>query len=331
MSRFNIIVMHTFDQLLTLCESKIENLNFQRSPHSLYTPIEYTLSNSGKRMRPVALLMSANIFSDSIEDAINAAMSIEVFHNFTLLHDDIMDNASTRRGKPTVHVKWDANSAILSGDAMVIYSYTLLAQSKPEHLTKLLPVFNELSLGVCEGQQYDMMFEKMNNVTIEEYLNMIRLKTSVMIAGAMKMGAICGSANEEQADLMYNIGLNLGMAFQIQDDMLDTYGNSENFGKKVGGDILEAKKTYLYLTAINSATEEDRSLLDSLLHSEIEPDIKIESVRTIYNKYLVKELAIQKINSYFLKVEELLASLNVSSERKEPIKTLINYILLREK
>lgn len=323
--------MYNFDQLLTICEERITELKLNRKPSGLYSPIIYALSNSGKRVRPVALLISANIFTEKLDDAINAALSIEVFHNFTLLHDDIMDNASTRRGKPTVHKQWNNNTAILSGDAMVIFAYSLLQENKTDSLSALLDVFCKTALGVCEGQQYDMEFEKRDYVTIAEYLEMIRLKTGVLIAGAMKMGAICGGASEKNTEIIYEIGENLGLAFQIQDDYLDTYGNSENFGKMVGGDIIEAKKTFLYLTALKNANDSERDNLNKLLHSDTESQQKIESVRNIYNKLHVPQETGEAINKYFDTVWKLIDSLECENERKTPLRSLAKYLLQRDK
>lgn len=323
--------MYDFNQLLELCEERIESLNRVKEPLALYDPIVYSMRGGGKRVRPIALLIAANIFNDDIEGAIYPALAVEVFHNFTLLHDDIMDKALTRRGEDCVHVKWGVNSAILSGDAMLILSYMLLSKAESQYVAPLLEVFNEITIGVCEGQQYDMDFETRCDVTLEEYLEMIRLKTSILIAGAMKMGAICGGASQESVDTLYEIGLMLGMAFQIQDDVLDTYGNSKNFGKRVGGDILEAKKTYLYLTTFKNATSDDRELLDKILHSEIKDEAKINGVKEIYDRYMAREIAAEAVESYFKKSIELIDSLKVEEGRKESIRALANFLLLRKK
>ncbi|MFI3267470.1 MAG: polyprenyl synthetase family protein [Rikenellaceae bacterium] len=324
--------MYTFEQLISICNDEIAKINFKdRAPLSLYEPILYTLENSGKRLRPVATLMSTNLFTDNILCGINTALALEVFHNFTLLHDDIMDNASTRRGKPSVHKKWNENVAILSGDAMMLCAYKFLAKNDKMLLGNLLEVFNEVTLQVCEGQQLDMEFETAENVTVDDYLNMIRLKTSVLIAGAMKMGAICGGATPKEADVLYEIGLNLGLAFQIQDDVLDTYSDKESFGKEIGGDILEGKKTYLLLTTYGVATAEDTERLNTLFSAEIENELKISSVRAIYDKYNVKELANEKVKEFYEKALSAIDSLEVEDSRKEPLRELSNIILTRKK
>ncbi|MFI3262918.1 MAG: polyprenyl synthetase family protein [Rikenellaceae bacterium] len=324
--------MYTFDEIINICNSEIAKVNFlDRAPLSLYEPILYTLENSGKRLRPVATLMSTNVFSDEINEGINAALAIEVFHNFTLLHDDIMDNAATRRGKPSVHIKWNENAAILSGDAMVLYAYKLLTKSNKKSLGNLLEVFNEITLQVCEGQQYDMEFETATNVSVDDYINMIRLKTSVLIAGAMKMGAICGGATLEEADKLYEVGVNLGLAFQIQDDVFDTYSNKESFGKEIGGDILEGKKTYLLLSTYNIASEEDVTKLNTIFSTEMPDELKISSVKAIYDKYNVKDLANEKIKEFYEKALSALDSLQVENYRKEPLVELSKIILTRKK
>lgn len=324
--------MYTFDELLNICKTEINTLKFtERAPFSLYEPILYTLGNSGKRLRPVALLMATNIFSDDISKAINSALAIEVFHNFTLLHDDIMDNASTRRGVPSVHKKWNENAAILSGDAMSLYSFKLLCESDKALRSELLDIFIEMSLQVCEGQQSDMEFENMTDVSVADYLNMIRLKTSVLIAGAMKMGAICGGANTTQADALYEVGINLGLAFQIQDDVLDTYSNCASFGKNIGGDILEGKKTYLLLTTYEQASEVDKVTLNNILKYEKDGQVKIDSVKKMYDKYGVRTIAEQKIKEYYDKSISLIDALDVPCERKEPIRELSDIVLTRKK
>ena len=230
--------MYSFHELADIVQNEIKNLKYPQQPELLYAPIVYSLEEGGKRIRPVALLMACNLFRDEIDCAKPAALAVEVFHNFTLLHDDIMDRSDTRRGKPAVHTRWNDNVAILSGDAMMIYAYKLLCGCDRRVLPQLLETFNETAIGVCEGQQYDMDFESRDDVTVDRYLEMIRLKTGVLLAGALKLGAICAEAQPWQAELLYNFGINVGLAFQLQDDLFDTYGDAAVFGKPIGGDIL---------------------------------------------------------------------------------------------
>ena len=245
--------MYSFNELQGIFEQELRSMKWPREPRLLYEPIAYSLEEGGKRIRPVALLMACSAFRGGIDAAKPAAMAIEVFHNFTLLHDDIMDRSDMRRGKPAVHTRWNDNVAILSGDAMMIWAYRLLSQCDEAVLPQLLAVFTDVAVGVCEGQQYDMDFESRDDVTVEEYLRMIELKTAVLLAGALKIGALCGGAEPVQAELLYRFGIDLGMAFQLQDDLLDTYGDPAVFGKPVGGDILVGKKTYLLTTALKAA------------------------------------------------------------------------------
>lgn len=323
--------MYTFEQLITICNTEINKINFiSHKPYSLYEPILYTLNNSGKRLRPVSLLLSANLFSKEISKAIKPAMAIEMFHNFTLLHDDIMDNAPTRRGKACVHKKWDENQAILSGDTMSLYAYKLLSESDAELIPRLLTIFNKITIEVCEGQQYDVEFEARNNVTINEYLEMIRLKTSVLLAGAMKMGAICGGASDKESDLIYNIGENLGLAFQIQDDILDTYSDSESFGKTIGGDIIEKKKTFLLLT-LKEHSEKEYLEVINIADSKIKTAQKIEAVKYIYDSFGVKEIAEAKIIDLYKKSLLTIDSLDINEESKSSLREFADVILTRKK
>ncbi len=245
--------MFTLIQLQEFISEKIQSLNLDKEPKGLYEPISYTLVSGGKRIRPALVLAACNMFSEKIEPAIPVALAFEVFHNFTLLHDDIMDNSPIRRNKETVHEKWNQNTAILSGDAMMIEAYEFLTELPAGLLKNILKLFNKTALEVCEGQQYDMDFETKEIVSEEDYLNMIKLKTSVLIAAALKAGAICGGASDTDADLLYDFGLNIGLAFQIQDDLLDTYADTAVFGKKNGNDIITGKKTFLLINALQKA------------------------------------------------------------------------------
>ena len=274
----------------------IENLDWQREPRGLYEPIEYTLSTGGKRLRPRLALIAAEavvngglINGDVLEQVIPAALAIEVFHNFTLLHDDVMDRAQVRRGQPTVHVKWNDNTAILSGDQMLIEAYKLLSDVPADKLPKVLKWFNEMATGICEGQQYDVDFEHSNQVSIDDYMKMIELKTSVLIAHAMRIGGYIAGANEAQQEALYQYGLHIGLAFQIQDDILDVYGDPKTFGKAVGGDICCNKKTILLLTALEIADAESKAeLLQWLMATDCDAE-KIAAVTDIYTRLGVRE------------------------------------------
>ena len=248
--------MKSLPELSDLIHQSVNKLQFPVSPKGLYDPIRYMLSLGGKRMRPVLTLMACDAFNGDVERAISPALGLEVFHNFTLLHDDIMDNAPLRRSKPTVHEKWNSNIAILAGDAMFVQSCQLVMDTPSSVVKEVMEVFTKTALEVCEGQQYDMDFESMNEVSIEEYIDMIRLKTAVLLGASLKIGALIGNADSEAASHLYDFGVNLGIAFQLQDDILDVYGDASFFGKQVGGDILANKKTYLLITALNKANGE---------------------------------------------------------------------------
>ena len=322
--------MLDYNQCKDLVEKEIENLNLNTEPNELYQPIEYILSLSGKRIRPALLLMACNIFSDKIDDAIHPALAIEIFHNFTLLHDDIMDSAVLRRNKPTVHVKWDSNVAILSGDAMMIKAFELVTKSKNKNSHQLINEFNKVALEVCEGQQFDMNFEKRTDVSVDEYLNMIRLKTSVLIASSLKMGAILGNAKENDQQLIYDFGLNLGLGFQLQDDLLDTFGECSKFGKKIGGDIVANKKTFLLTTALSLAQDEILAQLKKLITShEVSREEKVKIVRGIYIQLNIKEITQQKIDSYFQSAISCLNHLSVPEKRLVELKKMVEILTNR--
>ncbi|MEG0499825.1 MAG: polyprenyl synthetase family protein [Rikenellaceae bacterium] len=309
--------MYNTEELLKITEDAIGSLPLGSEPQRLYEPIRYTMQAGGKRVRPLMLLLAANIFSDEIKPFMPAAIGVEIFHNFTLLHDDIMDNSPTRRGRDTVHRKWNNNVAILSGDAMLIYAYKLILQTQSQHLFRAMTSFNKLSLELCEGQQYDMDFEQREIVTIDEYLNMIRLKTSVLIAGAMEMGAILGGASEEDSRRVYEFGLNIGAAFQIQDDILDLYATSDSFGKPIGGDIKEGKKSYIFLLCYKMASDADRKVLLDILHDRaLSDDHKISTIRAIYDRYHVKEAATLDAENYFNRGIACLEMIGVDDVRK---------------
>lgn len=309
----------------------IEGLNWNKQPETLYTPIEYLLSIGGKRMRPLLSLMGCYLFSGSYKEAIKPSLAIEVFHNFTLMHDDIMDNAPLRRGKKTVHEKWNNNVAILSGDAMLIEAYQLLMHVPTEALPKLMPLFNRCALEVCEGQQFDMEFEERALVNKSEYLNMIRLKTAVLLGFSLQMGAILGGAPKEQAQLLYDFGVKIGIGFQLKDDLLDVYGDKNKFGKQVGGDILANKKTYLLLHALEVSQGEKQQELQSWIDQQKpNPEEKVKAVTKIYDDLGVRKFTEEVMNGYFEEGLSLLNSLKVNQARKSVIKQFIEELIQRE-
>ena len=271
-------------------EKAIAALDWKRDPYGLYEPIEYTLASGGKRLRPRLVLLAAEMFGGKEKEVLPAALAIEVFHNFTLLHDDVMDNAAVRRGRPTVHVRWNDNTAILSGDQMVIEAYKLLGNVPADRLPQTLRLFNKMATEICEGQQYDMEFERREQVSIEEYMQMIRLKTSVLLATALQIGAYIAGANAAQQKALYEYGINIGLAFQIQDDILDVYGDPKTFGKAIGGDICCNKKTYMLLTALQRADDETRAELEQWLQTQDKTDEKIRAVTDIYTRTGAREV-----------------------------------------
>ena len=301
-----------------------------REPKNLYEPIDYIIKLGGKRMRPILTLMAADIFSNEYKKAMPAALAVEVFHNFTLIHDDIMDDAPLRRGKVTVHEKWDINTGILSGDAMLILAYQYFENYEPKVFQKLAQLFSKTALEVCDGQQLDVDFETRNDVTINEYINMIRLKTSVLVAAALKMGAIVAETSEENANLIYDFGLNLGLAFQLQDDYLDTFGNPETFGKQIGGDIIENKKTFLYLKALEIANEEDKEKLKLFYNQKVEDNsVKISEVKRIFELNDIPVLIKEQIQNYTEKAFDTLSTMNVTQENKAGLKNFGLWLMNR--
>ena len=299
----------------------LENQKINKEPRNLYQPIDYILQLGGKRMRPVLTLMTAAIFDMDYKLALPAAMAVEVFHNFSLVHDDIMDDAPLRRGKATVHEKWNVNTAILSGDAMLILAYQYFEKYQPETFRKLAKLFSKTALEVCEGQQYDVDFETRNDVTIPEYLKMIEYKTAVLVGAAMKMGAIVARSSKENAKLIYTFGLQLGLAFQLQDDYLDAFGNPETFGKQVGGDIMENKKTYLYLKALEFSKPAEKEQLLHLFSTKSEDNTaKIVAVKEIFNTTGASKATQKAIEEYTLKAFETLGKMRISEDKKAVLK-----------
>ena len=319
-------IEHYQKEFITYLESK----EWIHEPKNLYEPIDYILKLGGKRIRPVLTLMAADIFSGDFKKALPAALAVEVFHNFTLVHDDIMDAAPLRRGKATVHEKWDTNTGILSGDAMLILAYQYFENYEPIVFQKLAKLFSKTALEVCDGQQLDVDFETRSDVTIEEYINMIRLKTSVLVAAALKMGAIVAEKNDENANLIYDFGLNLGLAFQLQDDLLDTFGDPKTFGKQVGGDIIENKKTYLYLKALEVSDKHDKGKLKYLYRKKLkENTVKIADVRRIFELNDIPLLVKQEIEKFTEKAFNTLAKMDLEDADKQHLKNFGLWLMNR--
>jgi geranylgeranyl diphosphate synthase, type II len=314
--------MHSIYQYQEFISDYLESQYETKEPVNLYEPIHYILKLGGKRMRPVLTLMSAEVFDADYKLALPAALAVEVFHNFSLVHDDIMDDAPLRRGNETVHEKWNVNTAILSGDAMLILAYQYFEKYTTDVFRDLAKLFSKTALEVCEGQQWDVDFETRDDVTIPEYLKMIEYKTAVLVAAAMKMGAIVAETSQENADLIYDFGLNLGLAFQLQDDYLDCFGDPETFGKQVGGDIIENKKTYLYLKAIEFAKASEKEQLLHLfsIHPSDNGD-KIESVKEIFNATGASKATQQAIQDYTLKAFATLQKISIDNEKKEKLQS----------
>ncbi|WP_300739712.1 polyprenyl synthetase family protein [uncultured Alistipes sp.] len=307
--------MQTNEQLLSIIENYLAQAEFPAEPELLYAPIGYSLAGGGKRLRPMLLLLACGIFSDDLQPAMPAAAAVEVFHNFTLLHDDIMDNASMRRGKPSVYARWGQNVAILSGDAMLIQAYRLLELVPKDLMPQVLATFNTMALEVCEGQQYDMDFECKTKVSVVEYMHMIELKTSALLAGSVTIGALLGGAPESDCRKLRRFATELGLAFQLQDDLLDSYGD-ERLGKAIGGDILEGKKTYLMITAMSHADEPTREILRTTYRNPtLDDEAKIAAVKAVYDRLDVPRLTEQQIEVRFERALSILDSLTVPAER----------------
>ena len=308
---------YAFSQLLDKVNAHIEQLDYAHEPMNLYEPVKYILSLGGKRIRPAMMLMAYNMYRDDVEQILDPALALEIYHNFTLLHDDLMDHADVRRGKPTVHKRWDANTAILSGDVMLSLADVYMSRVSDDHFREVMGTFHKTSIEIAEGQQYDMDFETRTDVTEPEYIEMIRLKTSVLLACALKIGAILGGATKEDAEHLYRLGESIGLAFQLRDDYLDVYGNPEVFGKKIGGDILCNKKTYLYINALRLANEEQRAQLDHwATATDIDPEEKIAAVTAIYTALGLPEKSRAIEEHYYSLAKAELEALSVSSEQK---------------
>ncbi|WP_459188801.1 polyprenyl synthetase family protein [Parabacteroides sp. APC149_11_2_Y6] len=323
--------MLSFNEILQKLEHEIAQLQFTCPPKSLYDPIEYILSLGGKRIRPALVLMAYNLYKDDVEKALKPALGLEVFHNFTLLHDDLMDEADKRRNKPTVHKVWNDNTAILSGDAMLIVAYQLIGETQANALKEALDLFTVTALEICGGQQYDMEFETRSDVTEEEYIEMIRLKTAVLLACALKMGAILAEASRDDAEHLYQFGINIGLAFQLQDDLLDVYGNTATFGKNIGGDILCNKKTFMLINALKMANPSQRTELDTWIGKKtFNPEEKIKAVTAIYNELNLKSVSEAKMQNYYNCAMEHIQALQVKPEKLNILKEVCSHLMNRQ-
>ena len=319
------------DELLVKVNDFLDHLQYNRKPEGLYAPVKYVLSMGGKRIRPLLLLLAYNLYKDDPESVLMQACALETYHNYTLLHDDLMDNAEMRRGHETVHKRWDANTAILSGDSMLVLAYERMAKCREAYLQDVLYTFTETALEIGEGQQYDMDFETRNDVTEAEYIEMIRLKTSVLLACAMKIGAILADAPKQDQENLYKFGEQIGLAFQLQDDYLDVYGDPKVFGKKIGGDIISNKKTYMLINAFNRADAElRRELVHWIEAKTFDCDEKVAAVTAIYNKVGVDKLASEKIACYFQASKKYLDAVQVSEDRKAELRLYARKMMERE-
>lgn len=322
--------MYNWENLRDAVNEFIDNLRFEREPRELYAPIRYTIEQGGKRVRPVLLLMSYNMYKDNIEEAMYPAVAIETYHNYTLIHDDVMDRASIRRGKPTVCAKWGDTAAILSGDTMLVLAYEFIANVPDDKLPAVLSLFTATAKEIGDGQQYDLDFEKRDDVKEEEYLEMIRLKTSVLLAASMKMGGILADAPKEDLELLYAYGETMGLAFQLQDDLLDVYADQALFGKKIGGDICCNKKTFLLITAMNLASPELLSEMKAWMEkSDFSAEEKISYFTAVYNKLGVREICEKRIEELFAKCDSYMDRISLPAEKKQNLKAFADSILNR--
>ncbi|MFI5172651.1 MAG: polyprenyl synthetase family protein [Chitinophagales bacterium] len=323
--------MLTAKEIVVLIEERIRQLRLPSSPSALYEPAKYMLNAGGKRIRPALSLMASNLFTDQIENCIEPALAMEVFHNFSLVHDDIMDNAPMRRGMPSIHEKWSLPVAILSGDFLLIKAYELLCTINKEKLKDAIEIFNQTAIKVCEGQQMDMDFENRKDVLLEEYIVMITNKTSVLLGCSLFCGALAGGSTEHDAQILYDAGISLGICFQIQDDLLDVYADQAKFGKTTGGDIIQNKKTYLMLRTLQLADEMDRDTLNSLFSEKnMDATKKIDEVIQLYNKYNVRSEAEKEINNYYRHAVMLINKVGVPEERKTEIYKLAENVFRRD-
>jgi geranylgeranyl diphosphate synthase type II len=319
--------MYTLKQVIEIIDKSLKDYDLDYEPKNLYEPISYLLSIGGKRIRPAMTLLSCNLFSDSIDNAIFPALGIEIFHNFTLMHDDIMDNSPMRRNYPTVHTKWNTNTALLSGDLMCILSFQLITKTIPVILPQITDTFTKAAIDVCQGQQYDMEFEQRINVSEDEYIKMISLKTAALLAASFKIGAIVGRAALKDQENLYQVGKNIGIAFQLQDDLLDTFGNEAIFGKKIGNDIINNKKTYLLISALKDSNKNTKKELTQwLTKTEFDPEEKIKHIVSIYESLNIKTKTVTLINEYINKALSSLELVETDNNRKYEIYYFINQL-----
>ena len=324
--------MNTSNDILQRVNDFLAHLPYDRQPASLYEPVQYVLSLGGKRIRPVLALLSYNLWKEHPEDILMPAIGLETYHNYTLLHDDLMDNADMRRGHATVHRRWNANKAILSGDSMLVLAYQRVMQVPADKLQPVLDLFTVTALEIGEGQEYDMTFETRNDVTEDEYVEMIRLKTSVLLACAMKMGAILADAPQHDVERLYRVGEQLGLAFQLQDDLLDVYGDPKVFGKAIGGDITSNKKTYMLINAVNRANAVQRAELERWISAtDFDRAEKVAAVTRLYDEIGIRQLCEEKINYYFQQARQTLTEVNVPDERKQSLSAYMDELLHRNK
>lgn len=323
--------MYTAPQLLDKINTYISELRKSRTPEGLYAPVEYVLSMGGKRIRPVLMLLAYNLYKEDVSTVFSQAAGIETYHNYTLLHDDLMDKAEVRRNKPTVHKKWNDNTAILSGDAMLVLAYQYMLNSSSENLKDVLDIFSQTALEICEGQQYDMEFETREDVTEDEYIEMIRLKTAVLLAASLKIGAILAGAPKKDAELLYDFGIQMGLAFQLKDDFLDVYGDPTVFGKNIGGDIVCNKKTYLLIKVLHEADKDQKSELSRWLTcKECDPVERVRKVTAIYNEIGIKSVCENKMEDYYSKGVNSLMNVDVSAEKLQILKAFAQDMMYRE-
>ena len=323
--------MKKHQELLQIFLDYLENEKLIQEPKNLYEPFDYIMHLGGKRMRPILTLLAYQMFADDEKFPLNIAMAVEVFHNFSLVHDDVMDEAPLRRGKTTVHQKYNTNTAILSGDLMLVKAYEYLGKTDEKHLPKILKIFTKTAAEVCDGQQYDMDFEERSDVTIEEYLKMIELKTSVLVGAALQMGAIAGGASDEDAANIYSFGKNIGIAFQLQDDILDTFGDVEKFGKKVGGDIVQNKKTILILKALEKANEDQKSQLKEWMSGKAKDENeKILAVKKLLNELTIRQDTELLMAIYYDEAFAALHNISCPSEAKKPLVDIAKMLIGRE-
>lgn len=322
--------MLQFEEALSIINEEIRQISYPSQPENLYKPIAYLLSQKGKKIRPALTLLACNLYRDDVSGSINPALAWEIFHNFTLMHDDVMDQADVRRGQPAVHKKWNENTAILSGDSMLILAYVYMAKSPEKNLKALLDLFSKTADEICAGQQYDMDFETRLDVSEEEYIQMIRLKTAVMLAACLQTGGIVGGASEADQKNLYEFGINLGISFQIRDDLLDVYGNPDVFGKQIGGDILCNKKTFLLIQSLNQAQGNTKDSLLFWLNANDRTDKKITAVKNIYTELGLKEKAEDSINAYYQKAMQALKEIPLLEEKKSVLSEFAQNLMGRE-